>query len=403
MKRDTSSKARGFEVLEPGIYRRRSADPTKKGRLMARYTDVYGKQRWVSAKTKSELERKLLLAKAAKENGESSHVSRSVRLFVYAEHWMKTYQGRNDGGMEGSTMRNHKQRLNAHILPQLGKVMCKAINDQHVRDFKQYLMDYRKSDGTPLAQASMASIMKTLYILLRSAYRENYIPSDPTARVSGTIGTKTKVVRDWDGKPVVRKDVLTYDELKLAISTHEDGSWQQLLVRILATTGMRGGELAALTYRDVVMTPSGAYIQIDKAWSDEMHAGKDPKNATSNRRVPIGERLYNDIAAHQEQAKWNDDGDFLFPQVRNRAKPAGRSHVSRVVFGTVNEVITKHVTARLLRHTFITHRVNEGLADPSTGWDLGRVSNVVGHANTRITLEVYMGAGTTDRPTDIDL
>jgi len=180
---------------------------------------------------------------------------------------------------------------------------------------------------------------------------------------------KTNVLVDYTFFKEARKvnyDILTPQEilslanvkLKYAKNSKYINQRQQVLILLLAETGSRVGEALGLKFEDIYSTPP--YVLF-----------KDTKN-NDDRRVPIGSELYNlltTLAKKGENVFVSGRGGKLETQQINidlkaRAKAVG---------------ITKPVWCHLLRHSYITTLLEEGV-------DALDVAVIVGHHDPRSTL-----------------
>jgi integrase len=197
-------------------------------------------------------------------------------------------------------------------------------------------------------------------------------------------------------------------KLGLALAAGARGNLYELLANAAAYSGLRWGELAALTIPQI--DPAARAISVDRkivevAGQLYLEAPKNRKRRRTiyPRRTPAGYPLADRLASRIEEARAEQEAGanplgLIFPSVKGRywrlsnfnrrvLAPAYRAAGWRDAEG--NGAWTWHS----LRHVFCTTALFTWKLDPTD------VSRMAGHANYRITLEMYVGAtaGVLDR------
>jgi integrase len=155
--------------------------------------------------------------------------------------------------------------------------------------------------------------------------------------------------------------------------------------RVAAGCGLRMGELTALKLDDVDFAQG--LIRIDEA--HQRGSGGDvldeTKTESSNRTIPLDRVVAIPLQQHLDLYGPSDDG-FIFTATR----PSG----ARLTYNAFQTAFSKavarlerasgfpHATPHDLRHSFGSHLLNLGVAP-------ARVAQLMGHANAKVTLEVY--------------
>ena len=198
------------------------------------------------------------------------------------------------------------------------------------------------------------------------------------------------------------------DKLGRALAAGRHGDRDELMVHTAAYTGLRWGELTALTIGQV--DPDARVIAVDRKVIEV--AGhlylEAPKNRKRRQAIyprlspagyPLAERLAARIAAARaEQHAGANPLGLVFPS------PAGKhwrsSNFNRNVLQRAYQAVgwrdgdgNGRWTWHSLRHVFCTTALFTWKLDPTD------VSRMAGHANYRITLDMYVGstAGVLDR------
>jgi integrase len=182
----------------------------------------------------------------------------------------------------------------------------------------------------------------------------------------------------------------------------------ELMANTAAYTGLRWGELAALTVAQI--TPTTRTVEVDRKVIEiggklfaEPPKGRKRRRTIYPRQTPEGYPLTERIAARlmearaEQQAGTNPNG-LIFPSPRGAYWRS--SNFARRVLAPAYQAAgwrdttgSRAWTWHSLRHVFCTTALFTWHIDPAD------VSRLAGHANIRITLDMYIGttAGTLDR------
>jgi integrase len=182
----------------------------------------------------------------------------------------------------------------------------------------------------------------------------------------------------------------------------------ELMANFAAYTGLRWGELAALTTAQI--SPAARTVDVDRKVIEiggtlylEAPKGRKRRRTIYPRQTPGGYLLAGKVAERITQARAEQQADtnplgLMFPSPRGRYWRS--SNFARRVLAPAYQTARWRDTTGLgswtwhsLRHVFCTTALFTWHIDPAD------VSRLAGHANIRITLDMYIGttAGTLDR------
>lgn len=193
-----------------------------------------------------------------------------------------------------------------------------------------------------------------------------------------------------------------------ALAAARHGERDELMASTAAYSGLRWGELTALTTTQVdqatrVITVDRKIVEVAGHLYTEAPKNRKQRRTIYPQRTPGGYPLAARLAtrvnqARAEQAAGTNPLGLIFPT------PTGRhwrsSNYNRTILkpaylaaGWRDTDSRSHWTWHSLRHVFCTTALFTWKLDPND------VSRVAGHANYRITLDMYVGttAGTLDR------
>jgi len=149
---------------------------------------------------------------------------------------------------------------------------------------------------------------------------------------------------------------------------------------ILMQTGARIGELCALQWKDINLKER--YIDINKTVQRLTAPNKksqvvigSPKSATSKRKVPITDLLY-EILEKEENKK------ELYIVSINENKVTEPRTFRREYTKYLEKINLRYLHPHALRHCFASNLINSGV-------NVKYASQILGHSNSGITLDVY--------------
>ncbi len=229
------------------------------------------------------------------------------------------------------------------------------VERRHIEAFKRYLPTRPGKNGQPpLSEQTIRMTLGTLRTCFERVSEWGY-PDAPTRVLifNGDLPTPDAPL------PKFLSDV---DAAKLMQATADADPTSRLIIGMLARTGLRVGELCALT-ADAVTFISGRYwlrVPIGKLHND--------------RYVPLHPQLVELLDEHQTGR--NDDIDRL---ILWRNKPLNRHQITRILKRIAKQAGIGHVHPHQLRHTLATQAINRGMS-------LEAVAAMLGHKTLRMTL-----------------
>lgn len=181
-----------------------------------------------------------------------------------------------------------------------------------------------------------------------------------------------------EGKPESLK-YLERDELNLLLS-QLTVDYERLLIEFLALSGLRIGEAIALEKKDV--DTENRLIHVDKTFDPHNGIVTSTKTETSNRDVYIQNELMELIGRIKEYYfHMPYRGDLFF--TNNDGKRVQHRAVEKYFRENCIRVLEKPLTVHSLRHTHASLLFEQGMS-------LEAVSRRLGHADSKITRDIYL-------------
>ena len=340
-------------------------------------------------------------------------------LQEFAERWLAEYAQVH---LEAGTLDKYRYELEEKILPALGHRKLAELKPHHLNAFYLSLtQDGARRDGRPGGYRS-ASIHKThvvLSSLLRTAVEWEILERNPCSAVKlPSVPSPADQVKFFTPEQAAaflaflrqphtwttaghRRTDDTGKPYQVApyASCREAPLQMQVLLELAVYTGMRKGEILALTWADIDFDQDT--VSVSRAVSP-VKGGvriKAPKTRTSRRVITIPHALTERLEAlRRSQADyrarvgdyWKDTGDWLFTQEDGRMMHYSTPyHALQTLIGQYNRL---HPDAPLpvipfhgLRHTSATLLI-------SAHQDVKTVSARLGHAQTSTTMDIYTHA-----------
>lgn len=215
------------------------------------------------------------------------------------------------------------------------------------------------------------------------AYMDYSIKVNPMDRVEVPKARKDE---DIAGKP----DSLTEDELRrlLECMEQEPLKWQ-CYIYFMAETGARRGEVCAIQWNDIDFDSSSGNVPVNVGKSvsylpgNELFIGK-PKSGKS-RIVYISRGTANLLKQYRLEQSERGISQWVFAQDDNPGQPMHPDTASSYFHKIGKKYGFEGLHPHKLRHTFASLAITNGA-------DVVSVSQILGHADTSITLRTYSHA-----------
>ena len=261
--------------------------------------------------------------------------------------------------LKQSTILTKKHICETHILPFFGKKPINEIKASDVRRWQNQLMNSPKG----YSKTYLKTINNQLTCMINYAKRFYDLNTNPCGQ-AGSIGqAKAEEMDYW-----------TYDEYIAFRGGIKDKPLSYICFQVLYWTGMREGELLALTAADIDLDTK--QIDINKTYQ-RLH-GEDiittPKTRKSKRKVPIPDFLC------QELKEYITSRYMLAPN--ERLFPITKSFLSHEMERGCKATGVKRIRIHDIRHSHASLLINQGC-------DALILADRLGHEKVSTTLNTY--------------
>lgn len=261
--------------------------------------------------------------------------------------------------LKQSTLLTKKAVLQTHILPFFGSKPINEIKASDVRRWQAKLM----SSPNNYSQTYLKKINTELNSIINYAKRFYDLNTNPCGK-AGTIGkAKAEEMDYW-----------TYDEYIAFREGVKDKSLSYICFEVLYWTGMREGELLALSPADIDL--DNKTISINRTY--QRIEGKDvftsPKTRKSKRKIPIPDFLCQELSDYIQSRYMLDADERLFPVTK--------SYLSHEMIRGCKNTDVKKIRIHDIRHSHASLLINQGC-------DALMLADRLGHEKVSTTLNTY--------------
>ena len=261
--------------------------------------------------------------------------------------------------LKRSTLLTKKAVLQTHILPFFSSKPINEIKASDVRRWQAKLM----SSPNNYSQTYLKKINTELNSIINYAKRFYDLNTNPCGK-AGTIGkAKAEEMDYW-----------TYDEYIAFREGVKDKSLSYICFEVLYWTGMREGELLALSPADIDL--DNKTISINRTY--QRIEGKDvftsPKTRKSKRKIPIPDFLCQELSDYIQSRYMLDADERLFPVTK--------SYLSHEMIRGCKKTGVKKIRIHDIRHSHASLLINQGC-------DALMLADRLGHEKVSTTLNTY--------------
>ena len=348
----------------------------KNGKYCARYVDRFGKRKTIYDDKISEIRKKLALAIAENENHIS--VKENITLDKWFEYWIDVYKKKS---VRPNTLREYTHIYNKSISPYIGNYNINSITKSVIQNL------ILKADDSGYGYERQNKIKIILSDMFSKAMDDEFLVKNPA-----------KSVRIY-GKKKISAKALSKDEQEIFFECCA-GTFYDNLFNIAVNTGLRPGELFALTEKDINLEEG--YIDVNKTLVYQKYLDDDckvfhvepPKTCQSYRKVPMNSlcRKYIERQIRQknviENKRPKEKNDYLFTTKFNTPLNSQiYSDAIKAVIDMINvskscDEEMEYFSGHTFRHTFATRCFEAGVS-PKV------VQSYLGHATLQMTMDLY--------------
>lgn len=307
-------------------------------------------------RTREEAEGKLISAVL----GNASATETEMAVKELCAEWLSVSSHR----VKLSTLANYRMKIEKHIIPQFGEMMCYEVTSKMAYRFMQNKLDEE------LSPRYVADIMVLLKTVFKYAQRE-YNIANPFYNIVMPKCSKSEVRLLTDNEQ---------KELRGYLNEHNNSI--TLGITLALAMGLRVGEVCGLMWSDIdfkkrILTVNRTVqrVSIHDGYCKTKVIVSPPKSQTSAREIPIPAGVFSILKKMQ-----GDDEHYI---VSGSTKPAEPRTMQYHFAKILKNVDLPSVKFHSLRHCMASAAIE-------AGFDVKTLAEILGHARIELTMNLYV-------------
>jgi integrase len=266
-----------------------------------------------------------------------------------------------------ATVDAHESYLTLHILP---KWQDHKLSEVKTVAVEQWL------ESLNLAPATKTKIRNIMSAVWSHGIRHEWFSFNPISKVR----TSAKRLRE--------PDVLTPSEFQALVQ--ELPLRERAAVMLAGSTGLRRSELFALRWSDINFFT----MEVAVTRSCVRNHFGETKTEASRKPVPLHDTVRDVLAEWRGKSEYNTDEDFVFPSLRRNGKqPLSPDTVLKKIIRPA--LLRAKITGKVIGWHSFRHSLATNLR--SLGVDVKVAQELLRHANSRTTMDLYTQAISADK------
>lgn len=348
----------------------------KDGVFQGRYKDRFNKIKYIYGTKLSEVKKELIVAIA--ENVQFTSIRDDIKLDDWFNRWIEVYKKKS---VRPNTLREYTHIYNKNISPFLGNRNINSL----VKSDIQTLIDKIADDNYKYERQNKIKVI--LNDMFSRAIEDDLMIKNPAK------GVKLRVDKELKAFALTAEQQIEFLEAS-------KGTFYDNLYNVALNTGLRPGELFALTQEDIHLEER--YIDVNKTLVYQKYLDdtcktfhiESPKTKQSYRQVPINSEC---IKYLEKQFELKDIVKCKRPKEQNNYLfvTSYNTPLNSQIYSDSIKAIVKQInlarsfdnefpvfSGHTLRHTFATRCFEAGVQAKV-------VQSYLGHATLKMTMDLY--------------
>lgn len=268
--------------------------------------------------------------------------------------------------LKPTTMGTKINIIQTKLVPFFGKMKINEIDEGKIRKWQNELIRYRNENGEEFSQTYLRTINNQMSSIMNYAVKYYKLRSNP-CHAAGYMGkNKAGEMNIWTQNRF--EEVMQY----------ETKSIYQLLFRLLFYSGIRSGEILALTPEDICRDEAAIDINKNYAVVDQIEYFLTPKTERSIRKVTIPPSLHADLLEYI---------DSIYIEPEERIFYFRRTAISKELQIVMTKAGIEKDSEEWLRVHDLRHSHASMLIHMKK--DIGEISRRLGHDSYKTTWDTY--------------
>ena len=321
----------------------------------------------VLAKTKAECVEKLKKLQA--EYGEAApfKISPDMRFGDWINYW---YENHSKPTLRPTTQKGYEEWIYTHAIPGLGHILLNKLTQSDCQKFLNEMKTngrklHRDTKGPEMAERSVRSCYHVIRMALDRAVKGGLIKKNPI------LGCKLPQPEPKEMKILSKEEIQRF-----LIQAKAEGMYELFLLEL--TTGMRRGEILALTWDDLNFESGELHINKQVTPVGGQNIICEPKTKAAFRTIILPPAMVELLKEYKKGVF----SPLMFPSRIKPEQPIDPGYVRKRLQQILQRADCKKVRFHDLRHTFATMSLEHGM-------DIKTLSSIIGHVSSGTTLNIY--------------
>ena len=311
-----------------------------------------GSRKYFRGKTQEELDEKVLKAQILMKSGVD--ICSEETFAHFAQMWYDLYK---KPYLRKNSLNSIKYVLNDHILPYIGSYRLRDITPMQIQSII----------ASPSGKSN--SLQSKVLVAMRNIFN---VAQENGLIVRSPVSSTLKPT----GKTTQEKKTLTVEESPLLLNKVQNTRARTFLL-IALHTGMRRGEILGLQWKGIDFKEKVIHVRYNAVVNEgETTVSEGLKTNAAKRNLPLSEEL----EVWLIQRKKTSHSQYVIAMENH--KPLTKSSYRSMWRLIERELPGTHISAHILRHTYITRLFEAGL-------DIKEIQYLAGHSTMDMTLKVY--------------
>lgn len=305
---------------------------------------------------------------------------------ILYKDWLWYWMQKKKDYIKESTYSNYSNIISNHIIPDLGNIKISDLNNKVIQEYIISKYKTGRLDGNGgLSNKTIRDIIAVVKSSLKYAIKEDIINNINLDFIYPKIGNKDKIY-------IMPKK----DQERLITYIKQNENTRNLGILLSLYSGIRIGELCALQWKDIDFknnilhinkTLQRIYIKDNKESVSKIII-TNPKTHNAERDIPLNKEFADMLKKYKTESD-----NYILSNYDKWIEP--RTY-RRYFKKCLNKAKVSEINFHGLRHTFATNCIKLGI-------DYKTVSELLGHANVNITLNLYVHPQMSQKKKCIDL